>query len=55
MTAKYLVTTWAQPNAKFGGFFESEVTEICMNVTDRDAALICVQHGVHKLCQETDR
>lgn len=37
------------------GFFQCEVTEICMNVTDMDAALICVQHGARKLCQVAER
>lgn len=36
-------------------FFQSEVTEICMNVTNMDAALICVPHGAGKLYPETKR
>lgn len=37
------------------GFFQSEVTEICMNGTDMDTALMCVQHGARKLYQGTER
>lgn len=37
------------------GFFQSEVTEICMNATDMDAALICVPQGACKLYSETER